>query len=132
MPEFGWDPQKAEANRRKHGISFETATRAWPGKLRLLNGGCTMMEISREQREELERLAAMPDTQIDTSDIPEVVDWRGAIRGVKPTRRMRLAAMLDNDTVEWFEQRHAEARDCAAEINRVLQDYIAAETARQR
>ena len=26
---FEWDPVKAEANRRKHGVSFETAVRAF-------------------------------------------------------------------------------------------------------
>lgn len=26
---FEWDPAKADANRRKHGISFETAVRAF-------------------------------------------------------------------------------------------------------
>ena len=37
-------------------------------------------EISRKQRERLERLAAMPEAEINTSDIPKALDWRGAIR----------------------------------------------------
>ena len=84
------------------------------------------MEISGEQQD---RLAAMPGSEIDTSNIPEVLDWRGAIRGAPPTRRMRLAAMLDNDTIEWFERRHAQTWDAAAEINRALQAYVAAQDA---
>ena len=87
------------------------------------------METSREQQERLDRLAAMPDSGIDTTDIPEVLDWRGGIRGAPPTRRMRLAAMLDNDTIEWFERRHTQTWDVATEINRALQAYVAAQGA---
>jgi len=32
--QFEWDPAKARANRAKHGISFEFATRAWDDPLR--------------------------------------------------------------------------------------------------
>jgi len=86
------------------------------------------MKTPREQQERLDRLAAMPDSEIGTSDIPEVLDWRGAIRGAPPTRRMRLAAMLDNDTIEWFERRHAQTWDAATQINRALQAYVAAQS----
>ena len=66
-------------------------------------------EISREQRERLERLAAMPEAEINTSDIPEALDWRGAIRGWPgSTRRERLAARLDNDMIGWSECRHTD------------------------
>jgi len=45
------------------------------------------MKLPRKQQERLERLAAMPDESIDTSDIPEVLDWFGAIRA--PVQRQR-------------------------------------------
>lgn len=89
-------------------------------------------ETSRSQQERLERLAAMPDDEIDTSDIPEALDWRGAIRGWPPTRRMRLAACLDNDVIEWFEHRHTSERDAADEISTVLKRYMDAEAAKQK
>jgi hypothetical protein len=38
-------------------------------------------EIPDEQRERLERLAVLPDAEIDTGDIPEVLDWTDATRG---------------------------------------------------
>lgn len=43
------------------------------------------------------RLAAIPDAQIDTSDIPEITDWTGAVRGLfaRPQTRqisIRLSA----------------------------------------
>jgi len=41
----------------------------------------TMDKLTDEQREELEALAALPDEEIDTSDIPEVQDFNNAVRG---------------------------------------------------
>jgi hypothetical protein len=37
--------------------------------------------LTADQVAELERLAATPDAPINTDDIPEVTDWRGAVRG---------------------------------------------------
>lgn len=39
---------------------------------------------TRKQKKELEALAAMPDYQIDFSDIPEMTDqqWKGAVGGL--------------------------------------------------
>ena len=39
-------------------------------------------ELTPKQRAELEALAAIPDDEIDTSDIPEVTDWSGGVRGL--------------------------------------------------
>jgi len=38
--------------------------------------------LTAEQRAELHVLAALPEEQIDTSEMPEVSDWSGARRGV--------------------------------------------------
>ncbi|MFP5223503.1 MAG: hypothetical protein ACLGSA_14525 [Acidobacteriota bacterium] len=38
-------------------------------------------KLPDERREELEALAALPDEEIDTSDIPEVQDFSNAMRG---------------------------------------------------
>ena len=38
----------------------------------------TAEELTSEQRAEIDALAALPDDQIDTSDIPEQLDWKGA------------------------------------------------------
>jgi len=40
-----------------------------------------MNKLTDEQRKELEALAALPDEEIDTSDIPEVQDFSNAVRG---------------------------------------------------
>ena len=39
-------------------------------------------ELTQMQRDELAALDALPDDQIDTTDIPETQDWSGAVRGL--------------------------------------------------
>ena len=53
------------------------------------------IELTPEQIAELEALAAMSDDDIDTSDIPEIVDWSNARRGVfqLPTDQRRTALL---------------------------------------
>jgi hypothetical protein len=38
--------------------------------------------LTRQQRAELKSLSALPDTAIDTSDAPELIDWSRAKRGL--------------------------------------------------
>ena len=38
--------------------------------------------LSAEQKEELQNLAALPEEQIETDDLPEVRDWSGGKRGM--------------------------------------------------
>ena len=38
-------------------------------------------KLTAEEQAALDAVAAMPDGAIDTSDMPEVLDWSGAIRG---------------------------------------------------
>jgi uncharacterized protein (DUF4415 family) len=81
-------------------------------------------EISREQRDRLDRLAAMPDDQIDTSDIPEVLDWSGAVRGgLYRPRKEVITIRVDADILAWFKER-AQGRGYQTEINRALRQYI--------
>jgi hypothetical protein len=50
-----------------------------------MNGGLMRKAISNltaEQKAELEALATLPDDQINTDDIPEVMDWSDAQRGL--------------------------------------------------
>ena len=59
--------------------------------------------LSAEQKAELEALAALPDSEIDTTDIPPVKDWSGAIRGAfyRPIKKP-LSLRLDADIIDWF------------------------------
>ncbi len=40
------------------------------------------VELTEDQEAQLLALENMPDDQIDTSDIPETLDWAGGQRGV--------------------------------------------------
>lgn len=59
--------------------------------------------LSAALRAELIALEATPDSAIDTSDMPEVLDWSGARRGLfyRP-RKVQKALRIDADVVAWF------------------------------
>ncbi|MGO9171603.1 MAG: BrnA antitoxin family protein [Rhodomicrobium sp.] len=78
--------------------------------------------LSAGQKAELEALAAMPDSEIDTSDIPPVTDWSGAIRGAfyRPIKKP-LSLRLDADIVDWFQRQGAGYQ---TRINAVLREYV--------
>jgi uncharacterized protein (DUF4415 family) len=64
--------------------------------------------LSEKQKRMLSALAALPDDQIDTSDIPELPPnaWKGAIRGrfYRPLKRA-VSMRLDADVVAWLKKR---------------------------
>jgi uncharacterized protein (DUF4415 family) len=81
--------------------------------------------LTREQKAELQALAALPDEQIDTSEMPEVFDWSGARRGVlyRPVKR-QITLRIDADVIEWFRSRTREGEGYQTSINRALREYV--------
>ena len=52
--------------------------------------------LTARQQRELDALIALPEEQIDTTDIPEQRDWSGARRGVfLIPARTRISASVD-------------------------------------
>jgi uncharacterized protein (DUF4415 family) len=85
------------------------------------------MGISEDQRERLERLAAKPEADIDTTDIPEVQDWSGAVRGgLYRPRKEAITIRLDADLLAWFKSHAEGGRGYQSEINRMLRQHVAA------
>ena len=80
--------------------------------------------LSDEQRAEIDALARLPDERIDTSDIPEILDWSGAKRGLlyRPIKR-QITLRLDADVVAWFKANAPNGRGYQTEINRVLREH---------
>ena len=80
---------------------------------------------SREAELELEALAALPDDRIDTSEIPESIDWSDARRGLfyRPVKK-QITLRLDADVVTWFKSRIPGGRGYQTEINRALREYV--------
>ena len=67
------------------------------------NASTKARKLTDKQQAELSALEALPDDQIDTSDIPEVLDWSDARRGLfyRPVKR-QIPLRLDADVVNWF------------------------------
>ena len=80
---------------------------------------------TRKQKAELEALAALPDDQIDLSDIPEGRDWSGAKRGLfyRPVKQ-QLTLRLDADVVVWFKRHARGGRGYQTDINRALREHV--------
>lgn len=81
-----------------------------------------------QRARELERLAAIPDSDIDTSDIPEVTDWRGAEVGrfYRPVKK-QVTLRIDADVLDWFK---AQGGKYQSEINRVLRSHVISQSNR--
>ncbi len=67
-------------------------------------------------------LEQMPETDIDTSDAPEVADWSGAVRGrfYRPVKQL-LSVRLDADVVAWFK---ASGEGYQTRMNTALREYV--------
>jgi uncharacterized protein (DUF4415 family) len=63
--------------------------------------------LTAAQRKNLAELAKMPDSEIDTSDIPELpaAAWKNAVRGrfYRPIKQA-VSLRLDADIVAWLKQ----------------------------
>ena len=83
-------------------------------------------QLKPEQLKRLAALAALPDEQIDTSDIPEAAaeNWVNARRGdfYRPLKRP-VTIRLDADVLAWFKET-ATAGRYQTEINRVLRKHV--------
>jgi uncharacterized protein (DUF4415 family) len=62
-----------------------------------------MKRLTKEQKRDIAAVAAMRDEDIDLSDMPEVTDWSGAVRGMfyRPAKRP-VTMRLDEDVVDWL------------------------------
>jgi len=84
----------------------------------------TSRKLTSQQKAEIESLAALPDEKIDTSDIPEILDWSGAQRSrVYQPVKQQITLRLDADVVAWFRANAPEGRGYQTEINRILREY---------
>ena len=81
--------------------------------------------LTPEQEERLRALAAMPDDQIDFSDIPPLDEefWRRAL--VNPD--FYPPVKMDRRVIEWFQEHSTGKGDMMMKINHVLLDHIAAQ-----
>jgi uncharacterized protein (DUF4415 family) len=71
---------------------------------------------------ELAALKAMPDEDIDTSDIPEVTDWHAAVRGqfYRPVKKA-ISLRVDADVLAWFRSLGSKYQ---SRMNEALREYM--------
>ena len=81
--------------------------------------------LSPEQLEQLAKVAAMPDDEIDVADIPEAPaeSWLYARRGLYRPLKQPVTMRLDADVLTWFKE-HSSGGGYQTEINRVLREYV--------
>ncbi len=76
--------------------------------------------ISDEELDRLKALAARPDSEIDTSDIPELPaeQWKGAVRGqFNRAAKQELTAQVDADVLGWLK---SQGEDYESRLNAIL------------
>ena len=80
----------------------------------------TLPDLTEEQIVRLRALAALPDSEIDLSDIPEVTEeqWARAMRGrfYRPIKH-QITARLDADVLDWLK---SQGKGYQARMNAIL------------
>ena len=86
--------------------------------------------LTPRQKKELAALAALPDDQIDTSDIPELPPsaWKNAVRGrfYRPVKQA-VSLRLDADVIAWLRKA---GKGYQTRANRILRERMLAEVMR--
>ena len=87
----GYRTKARTINRRKRGLGIETNADSMKK--------ATSKPLTEEQKADLAALEILPDSEIDTSDIPEVVNWPDAQRGLpsSPDKELRTGQTLARD-----------------------------------
>jgi uncharacterized protein (DUF4415 family) len=88
--------------------------------------------LTRRQQRELAAIVALPDNEIDTSDIPElpVSAWRDAVRGrfYRPVKQA-ISLRLDADIVAWLKK---PGRGYQTRANRILRERMLTDLRKMR
>ena len=89
-----------------------------------------MKKVSKKQTKELAALAALRDEEIDLTDLPEVLDWSGAVVGkyYRPIKKS-LTIRLDADVLAWLK---AQGRGYQTRINKLLRTAMESRARRRR
>ena len=85
----------------------------------------TSKSLTETQEADLAALEALTDDRIDTSDIPEVLNWGDARRGqfYRPVKK-QITLRLDADVLAWFKSKVPGGRGYQTEINRALRRHL--------
>lgn len=89
-----------------------------------------MKKGSRKQAKELETMAILPDDKIDLTDVPEILDWSGAVVGkyYRPIKKS-LTIRIDADVLAWLK---SQGRGYQTRINRLHRAAMESRARRRR
>ena len=89
-----------------------------------------MKKVSKKQTRELAALAAQREDQIDLTDLPEVLDWSGAMVGkyYRPIKKS-LTIRLDADVLAWLK---SQGSGYQTRINRLLRSAMESRVRKRR
>ena len=78
--------------------------------------------LTAKLQAELEALAAMPESEIDITEMPPITDWSNAVRGAfyRPIKRP-LSLRVDADVIDWF---HRQGQGYQTRMNAALREYV--------
>lgn len=78
--------------------------------------------LTPKLRAQLDALAAMPESEIDTTEMPPITDWSLAVRGplFRPVKRP-LSLRVDADIVDWFQR---QGHGYQTRMNLALREYV--------
>jgi len=78
--------------------------------------------LTPKLRAELDALAAMPEREIDTTEMPPITDWSRAVRGAfyRPMKRP-ISLRIDADVIDWFQR---QGQGYQTRMNTVLRQYV--------
>ncbi len=84
-----------------------------------------MRKVKRDSpptKTDLAVLEALPDEDIDTSDIPEGTDWSDAVRGkfYRPVKKA-ISLRVDADIIAWFRSQEGRYQ---SRMNAALREYM--------
>jgi uncharacterized protein (DUF4415 family) len=84
----------------------------------------TLPSLTDADRAQLKKLADMPDSDIDFSDIPELTEefWKNAVRGrfYKPTKQT-TTVRFDSDVLAWLK---AQGKGYQTRMNAILRNAM--------
>ncbi len=90
----------------------------------------TLPPLTEADRDRLRALAAKPDSEIDTSEIPEWTDeqWKNAVRGrfYRPNKK-QITAKVDADVLDWLK---SEGKGYQSRMNAILRREMLASVRR--
>jgi uncharacterized protein (DUF4415 family) len=75
--------------------------------------------------EQMATLKQKADKDIDFSDIPEITDWSGMVRGkfYRPIKK-QVSLRIDADILDWFKNHNPQYQTA---INTALRQYVTAQ-----